>query len=99
MAVSHPVMGAAQVQRVLSLQALLALPQAQADESGSLQAWSLRVQQVLPLEVPPSVHELGPWTPRGQPVPALGARSALPQARRKSQEHSVSPQLVPRSLA
>ena len=96
--VFQSVLQAALVQRVAPLQALLALLQAQTDESELLQAQSLQVRLASRLEAPLLVHELAPYVALEQRPRVLLVRSALPRAQREPRVHSVSWRLASRSL-
>jgi len=93
-----PVLRAVTVQPALLLQELLALQHAHADESGSLQAQSLRVPPALRPAAVLQVHELEPCASLGQRLRVLPVRLALPLSPREPQAHSVS-QRTARSLA
>jgi|SRR6267143_1051354 len=86
------------VQPVATLQELLALLQAQSDESELLQEQSLRVQQALRPAAPLQVQEPAPWLLLEQPPRALPVRLVLPLAQLEPREHSVSPRLAQRWL-
>jgi hypothetical protein len=96
-AVLQPVQWVLKVQRVVPLEGLPALRQAQADESELLQAQSLRALLASRATAPRQVQEPVPWVPPQQWPPALQLRSALPQAQREPRAHLVSLRLAPRS--
>ena len=87
------------MQRVAPLPELLALLQAQADESELLPARLSRVRQASRLAAPLQAQAPVPWLPLEQRTQALPARLALPLAQQELRAHSVSQQLAPRSLA
>jgi len=97
--VFQSVLQAALVQQVAPLQTLLALLQAQTDESELLQAQSLQVRLASRLEASPLVHEPAPYVAPEQRPRVLLVRSALPRAQREPRVHPVSRRLASRSLA
>ena len=97
-AVYLTVLRAVLVQPVAPSQELLAVLQAQADESELLQAQALRVRQAWRLAAPLQVREPPPWVLLEQRPRALPVRLALPPAQREPPEHSVSPRLARRWL-
>ena len=68
------------MQRVAPLQSVLAIQQAQADESELLQGQSLRVRQASRLAAPLQVQEPAPWVLLEQRPRALPVRLVLPLA-------------------
>jgi hypothetical protein len=86
------------VLRVVPLQALLAILEAQADESEVLQEQSLPGQQVSRLAARRQVPEPALWVLLERRPRALPVRLALRQAQREPRAHSVSPRLARRSL-
>src|SRR5260370_3142047 len=97
--VFQSVLQAALVQQVAPLQTLLALLQAQTDESELLQAQSLQVRLASRLEASPLVHEPAPYVAPEQRPRVLLVRSALPRAQREPRVPPVSRRLASRSLA
>src|SRR6267378_504665 len=84
------------VQPVAPPQELLAVLQAQADESELAQA--LRERQALRQAAPLQVQEPAPWVLLEQRPQALPVQLVLPLAQREPPVHSVSPRLARRWL-
>src|SRR5258708_31020861 len=84
------------MQRVAPLLELLALQQAQADESELLPGRLSRVQQASRPAAPLQVQEPVPWLTPEQRPQALPVRLALPRAQPELRAHSVSQRRGPR---
>jgi len=89
----------AEAQQIVPRRALLALHQAQTNESELPRAQSLRAQQASRPVVPQPVQELVPCVTQEQPLRALPVQLASPRVLREPQARSVSQPLAPRSLA
>jgi len=97
-AVYRTVLRVVLLQRVAPLLALLALLQAQVDESELLPGQSLRVQQASRPAATLRVQEPAPWVLLDPRLRALPVQLALPPAQREPRVRSVSPRLAQRWL-